>query len=138
MNDKQRKFAEHYAICSNAAEAARKAGYSERTARSQGQRLLTNVDIVKYIRKLQDQAATIRIATMTQVRAFWSDVMNNHEARTVDRLRAGELLAKAAGVFVHPYQGENNLAINGDYDDQDVIIYLPEIVPRDSQTEGDE
>lgn len=45
LNDKQRVFVEEYLTCWNATEAARRAGYSELTARSQGQRLLTNVDI---------------------------------------------------------------------------------------------
>lgn len=41
----QALFIAHYLECWNAAEAARRAGYSESTARSQGSRLLTNVDI---------------------------------------------------------------------------------------------
>lgn len=99
MNARQRSFCEHYAACGNAAEAARRAGYSERTARQQGERLLTNVDIAKYVRDLQDRAANGRIASMLQVRAFWSDVLNSPTERTADRLRAGELLARAAGEF---------------------------------------
>ena len=42
---KQRVFIEEYLQCWNAAEAARRAGYSKRTARTQGSKLLTNVDI---------------------------------------------------------------------------------------------
>ena len=45
MNQRQRAFCEAYLKCGNAAEAARKAGYSARTARSIGQRLLTYVCI---------------------------------------------------------------------------------------------
>ncbi|MDE6728846.1 MAG: terminase small subunit [Oscillospiraceae bacterium] len=37
MTDNQRKFAEHYAASANATEAAKAAGYSDKTARSQGQ-----------------------------------------------------------------------------------------------------
>ena len=66
MNERQKRFAEFYAASGNAAEAARLAGYSEKTARSQGQRLLTDVDIMRYVRELQDKAAIGRIATMTQ------------------------------------------------------------------------
>lgn len=101
MNERQRRFCEFFAGCGNAAEAARKAGYSARTARSQGQRLLTDVDIQHYIRSLQEQAAEQRIASMIQVRAFWSDVLNSQEERTADRLRAGELLARTSGEFVN-------------------------------------
>ena len=67
MNDRQRRFAEAFAACGNAAQVAREAGYSDPTARSQGQRLLTNDDIAAYIRQLQDQAAAGRIASMLQV-----------------------------------------------------------------------
>lgn len=49
MTPKQRKFADCYIKSGNATQAAIEAGYSEKTARSQGQRLLTNVDIKKYV-----------------------------------------------------------------------------------------
>ena len=48
MNERQRRFADEYIISGNATDAAIKAGYSEKTARSQGQRLLTKVDISIY------------------------------------------------------------------------------------------
>lgn len=51
---KQKRFCQEYVIDSNATQAAIRAGYSKRTARSQGQRLLTNVDIENYISKLQE------------------------------------------------------------------------------------
>jgi len=41
----QALFAQEYVVDFNATKAAVRAGYSEKTARSQGQRLLTNVDI---------------------------------------------------------------------------------------------
>jgi phage terminase small subunit len=45
FTNRQRAFIGHYVETWNAAEAARRAGYSVKTARSHGQRLLTNVDI---------------------------------------------------------------------------------------------
>ena len=130
MNDRQRRFAEAFAACGNAAQAAREAGYSEKTARSQGQRLLTNVDILKYVRELQDQAAAGRIASMLQVRAFWSDVLNDPAEKTADRLRAGELLAKVAGAFLHVRPGTDDdvgrVAV-GEIDGGDVLIYMPRL-----------
>ncbi len=122
MNEKQRRFAEFYANNPNATQAAMAAGYSERTARSQGQRLLTNVDIQEYIKELQEKAAINRIASISQTKAFWSDIMNNPEEKTSDRLKASELLAKAAGAFLNN-SDEGAEAIEG-YDD--IIIYLPE------------
>lgn len=45
LTAKQARFVEEYLIDLNATQAAIRAGYSKKTARSQGQRLLTNVDI---------------------------------------------------------------------------------------------
>jgi phage terminase small subunit len=49
MTPQQQQFVDEYLIDLNATQAAIRAGYSKRTARSQGQRLLTNVDIGKAI-----------------------------------------------------------------------------------------
>lgn len=125
MNEKQRKFAEFYAKNPNATDAAKLAGYSEKTARSQGQRLLTNVDIKNYIKELQDKAANERILIMTQTKAFWSDIMNDSTEKTSNRLKASELLAKSAGAFVNITAHGENDEIMAEYCD-DVIIYMPE------------
>lgn len=45
MNDKQRRFVAEYLIDLNATQAAIRAGYSDKTAKQIGSRLLTNVDI---------------------------------------------------------------------------------------------
>ncbi len=52
---KQKKFVEEYLLDLNATQAAIRAGYSKKTAKSQGQRLLTNVDIQAQITKLRDK-----------------------------------------------------------------------------------
>lgn len=57
MNKKQRVFVEEYLQCWNATEAAKRAGYSERTARQQGSRLLSNVDISEEIKRRIDEMA---------------------------------------------------------------------------------
>lgn len=54
--DKQERFVTEYLRCFNATEAAIAAGYSPRTARVQGSRLLTNADIRAAIEKAQDAA----------------------------------------------------------------------------------
>ena len=45
LNPKNALFVEHYLQCWNATEAAKRAGYSEKTAYSQGSRLLKNAEI---------------------------------------------------------------------------------------------
>ena len=49
LNPKQAAFVREYQKDRNATQAAIRAGYSEKTARSQGQRLLTYVDIAEAI-----------------------------------------------------------------------------------------
>lgn len=53
LTPKQRRFVEEYLIDLNATQAAIRAGYSEETAYSQGQRLLKNVEIDAAIYKAQ-------------------------------------------------------------------------------------
>jgi phage terminase small subunit len=53
LNDKQLKFAEQYVATSNATQAALEAGYSEKTAASQGSRLLKNAKVLDRIKELQ-------------------------------------------------------------------------------------
>lgn len=57
MNTRQERFAEEYNIDLNATRAAIRAGYSEKTAYSMGQRLLKNVEVKTYIEKLQEANA---------------------------------------------------------------------------------
>lgn len=125
MTEKQKRFAECYAACANATEAAKMAGYSAKTARSQGQRLLTNDDIAQYIEELQEKSAGDRIVTIEQVKAFWSAIMKNPEEKTENRLKASEMLAKAGGVFLAKIASEANKQ------PCDVFIYLPEKRPID-------
>src|SRR5690625_250428 len=51
LNRRQQLFVDEYIVDLNATQAAIRAGYSERTARQQAQRLLTNVVIEKAIEK---------------------------------------------------------------------------------------
>ena len=53
LTAKQERFCQEYMIDLNAAQAAIRTGFSAKTARSQGQRLLTNVDIQNRISELQ-------------------------------------------------------------------------------------
>jgi len=53
MTPKQRRFVEEYLVDLNAAEAARRAGYSKRSAPQQGCRLLSDVAIAAAIAKAQ-------------------------------------------------------------------------------------
>ena len=45
LTQKRKSFASNYVLSGNATRAAIEAGYSQRTAKQQGSRLLTNVDV---------------------------------------------------------------------------------------------
>lgn len=55
LNDKQEMFCREYLVDLNATQAAIRAGYSDKTARSQANRMLTNVDIEKRIQELKSE-----------------------------------------------------------------------------------
>lgn len=82
--NKQTSFVDEYFICGfNATRAAIRAGYSIKTARSQGQRLLTNVDILAEIearlakKKLSANMVLARISEMAMSNiADFADVKN--------------------------------------------------------------
>lgn len=57
LTAKQARFKDEYLIDNNATQAAIRAGYSKKTAKSQGQRLLTNVDIAAAIKVGQKDIA---------------------------------------------------------------------------------
>ena len=59
LTAKQNTFVQHYlANGFNATQAAKDSGYSEKTAYSQGQRLLKNVEIQKYLQIAKEEVRT--------------------------------------------------------------------------------
>ena len=97
----QKAFADYYIETANATESAKRAGYSEKTARSQGQRLLTNVDISAYIKERLDEQTEKRVADANEVIEFYTAVMRGEvkdqfglDASLSDRLKAGDALMK--------------------------------------------
>lgn len=68
LTERQKRFCDEYLIDNNATQAAIRAGYSERTAKSQGQRLLTNVDVAAYLEKRRE--ACIERTQITQDRVL--------------------------------------------------------------------
>lgn len=95
---KQKKFCEEYVISGNATEAAKRAGYSENSAKVTASRMLTNANIQNYIKELTNPVKSARIATGEEVLAFFTEVMKNKKVGWKDRIRAAENLAKRQGV----------------------------------------
>lgn len=61
LTEKQKKFCDEYIKLGNAKEAAIKAGYSPKTAKSMGAENLTKPDLKKYIDERMEQMASKRI-----------------------------------------------------------------------------
>ena len=98
MTPRQKRFVEAYT--GNATKAAIAAGYSEKTAYSQGERLLRNVEISSAIQERENRQLSALVATRSERQSFWSRVMRDEAEQMRDRLRASELLAKASGDFL--------------------------------------
>ena len=101
LNERQKAFADYYIELGNATEAAIKAGYSEKTARSIGAENLTKPDISAYIKGRLDEQSNKRVADANEVIEFYTAVMRGEvkdqfglDASLSDRLKAGDALMK--------------------------------------------
>ena len=122
MNERQKRFVAEYIKDYNATQAAIRAGYSERTAYSQGNRLLKNIEVKKAIEELQNEIRKENIAEAIEVEEFLSLAMKGEieeevvvtenigdyesRARVIkkqlsarERIKAAELLGKRYGLF---------------------------------------
>lgn len=95
INERQKAFADYYIECGNAAEAARKAGYSANTARQMGKENLTKPYILEYIRQRTVPTEQKRIASGDDVLRFFTRVMDGDEGADMpDRISAGREILK--------------------------------------------
>ena len=58
MNEKQELFVQHYILTRNATEAAKAAGYSERSAHNQGYRLLQDEEVRQRVYDAEQEMTT--------------------------------------------------------------------------------
>lgn len=126
MNAKQRKFADEYLIDCNATQAAIRTGYNEKTAYSQGQRMLKNVEVKTYIDEQLERLHNEKTADAQEVLEYLTAVMRGqHTEQTLqlvgdgvqtitdidvsarERLKAAELIGKRYGMF------KDNLDVGG-------------------------
>lgn len=118
MTLRQKKFCDEYIICGNATEAAIKAGYSPKTAKSIGQRLLTYVAVRSYIDQRLEEINSEKIADAEEVLRYLTSVMRGEHTEEIpilcgdgvqeltakevgakERLKAAEMLGKVTGLF---------------------------------------
>lgn len=105
LTPKQQAFADYYIELGNATEAARKAGYSEKTAYAIGCENLTKPEISKYISDRIAEQTRARVADANEVIEFYTAVMRGEvkdqfglDASLADRLKAGDSLMKRYAV----------------------------------------
>ena len=135
LSEKQKRFIDYYIETLNASEAARRAGYSIKTANRIGQENLTKPVIKSAIEERLAQLESERIAGAEEVLKYLTAVMRGEEIEeqvvTVgtgqgesevkivkkkvspkDRIKAAELLGKRYGLQ-QPDEGlKQNLSIN--------------------------
>lgn len=144
MNRKQKRFADEYLIDLNITQASIRAGYSEKTAYSQGQRLMKNVEVRSYIDEQLEQIHNENIADTTEIMMYLTKVMRGKSSATVvvvegngdgyssartmekepderERLKAAELLGKRYGMFKDTVnvEGAVPVVITDDLDEDD-------------------
>ena len=102
---KQKEFADYYLECGNATEAAKRAGYSEKTAYAIGNENLKKPEIKAYIDERLAEIDSQSIASIKEVMQFYTKVMRGEEkdqfgldVSVTDRLKAGQELIKRLSV----------------------------------------
>lgn len=137
LNERQERFVDEWVRNGgNGAQAAREAGYSERTARSIAQRLLTNVDVKEAIQARQAELREQRRMTTDNVIEFFEKVVKGEigeqevtpsgkvievPTKVNNRIKAAENLGKVLGIFQAESVVEvKPIVVMGDYaEDED-------------------
>jgi phage terminase small subunit len=124
LTPKQKAFADYYIECGNATEAARKAGYSEKTANTIAAQNLAKLNV--FIKERLEEKQNERIASQDEVLEYLTKVMRGEEkdqfgfdASLQDRTKCAELLGKRYGTFVEKKELSGNIKteIRVDLDD---------------------
>lgn len=128
LTKKQKRFADEYLIDLNATQAAIRAGYSAKTAKVTGAKLLTKANLRAYIDEQLDRMHSEKTADAQEVIEYLTSVLRGEsegeelvnefqgdgisKAMNVkkkpsekDKLRAAELLGKRFGIFTDKIEG---------------------------------
>lgn len=118
MNARQKRFCDEYLIDCNATQAAIRAGYSPKTAKVTGAKMLTNANLKAYIDEQLERIHNEKTADAKEVLEYLTAVMRGqHTEQTLqligdgvqkiadidvsakERLKAAELIGKRYGMF---------------------------------------
>ena len=112
LTPKQKAFADYYIECGNASEAARKAGYSPKTAGAIGEENLKKPEISAYIDERMTKQDAALVASADEVLRFYSSVMRGEEKDAFgldpslsDRLKAADSLMKRYAIGAEKQKG---------------------------------
>lgn len=101
VTKKQKDFCHELMECGNKAEAARKAGYSEKTAPQMASENLKKPNVREYLRHLEEQVESEKVATIKEIQEFYTSVMRGEindqfglEVSIDTRMAAGRELMK--------------------------------------------
>lgn len=117
VSDKELKFAEEYAACGNAIQAAIKAGYSEKTAQFASNWLNPRKpkkykpEVADYVRKLSQASQEARILSVSDRQEILSDIARGG-LQDADRIRAIDTLNKMTGEYITKIEGSMTAEIN--------------------------
>ena len=117
LTEKQIAFSREYIIDYNATQAAKRAGYSEKTAYAQGSKLLKKTEIKEAVAKnLEEQEALLRQRFSSDAivaRKIMFNIMKDDDAPPAVRLNAAKDFLDRAGFKPVDKQETNN---TGDID----------------------
>lgn len=133
MNLRQKKFADEYIISGNASKSALKAGYSEKYAAVNADKLLKNTKVKEYIEERIKKIDKKTIAKQEEVLEYLTAVMrgekkdvvlygtgNGMQAKTTldvankERIKAAELLGKRYKLFTDRVDVSSDVDMNLD------------------------
>lgn len=116
LTARRKRFIEEMAACGNATEAARRAGYSKKTASVKGCALMKIPEIREAVEKALEEQRKNSIADLQEVQEFLTAVLRGEVpgSKTRDRVAAANILQRR-------YPIENS-------DNDDTIIIVDEII----------
>lgn len=107
LSSKRQRFVSEYLIDGNATRAAKAAGYSEKTAHSQGPRLLEKVDIQQALEKAkQKQQARLEYGADDVIKGFIEKAYSDDEGI---QIKALENLGKHFGIYKKDNEQANRI-----------------------------
>ncbi len=116
LTEKQKRFIDYYIETANATESAKRAGYSEKTAKNIGAENLSKLNF--FIQERLQEIENKRIASLEEVLEFLTSGMRGEikdqfglDAAFQERIKCAELLGKRHGAFKEKVDVTGNIPV---------------------------